>query len=366
MPFNIATGYYLTDKMLLLFLAAGIFLLSLSIVKIILNEINVKIAPFMSMLFVFLIGFSNGIFFLLIRPSSYEISIACAAFMFLIAVFLLARYFFIGKKPLILLIFIGLSLALSVGSRPFYIFTIPLFFAMLIYDGYVKNVNRKEIMKRALFFAVPCALYGAIVAVYNYLRFDSIFEFGIKYQLNDWNFNEWSFCVKDLIIGLKHYLFRLPLFTDSFPFISLNYSFYHRLVKELSMGIIFLFPMVFFLGLLPKLIKDMGIKKEVGVFLCLLSAVFAGNVIILSIFGMTHRYIFEIMYILAIVSVIVFSYFYTKIISDNSKRFKVVLLCIIFFITIYVNTSTVISPYIVKYAIAIDDSIHQNIRNFLL
>jgi 4-amino-4-deoxy-L-arabinose transferase-like glycosyltransferase len=352
--------------MLVLFLSAGIFLLSLLIVKMILNEINVKIAPFTSILFVFLIGFSNGVFFLLIRPSSYETSIACAAFMFLIAVFLFAKYLFTSKRSFILLIFTGLALALSVGSRPFYVFVIPLFFAVLIYDSRSKNISIKEITKRALFFAVPCALYGTVLAAYNYLRFDSIFEFGMSYQLNDMNFNEWSFSIKDLTAGLKHYLFRLPLITDSFPFISLNDSFYHKVAKELSMGIIFLFPMVFFFGLLPKFIKDTGVKKEAGVLLCLLSLVFVMNLIVLSIFGMTHRYIFEIMYISAIICNILFAYFYAKTTENKNRRLLGVLLCAIFFITIYVNVSTVISPHIVKHTIYVDEANHQKIRNFLL
>jgi hypothetical protein len=352
--------------MLVLFLSAGIFLLSLLIVKMILNEINVKIAPFTSILFVFLIGFSNGIFFLLIRPSAYETSIACAAFMFLIAVFLFAKYLFTSKRFFILLIFTGFALALSVGSRPFYILTIPLFFAVFIYDGSVKNIDRKEMIKRALFFFVPCALYGTVLATYNYLRFDSIFEFGMKYQLNEFNLNEWSFSIKDLIIGLKHYLFNLPLSTESFPFISLNYSFYHRLSKVLSMGIIFLFPMILFFVLLPKFIKDIGIKKEVGVLLCLLSLVFVMNLIVLSIFGMTHRYIFEIMYILAIICNVLFAYFYAKTTENKNKGLLGVLLCAIFFITIYVNVSAVVSPNIVKHTIYVDEANHQKIRNFLL
>lgn len=46
-----------------------------------------------------------------------------------------------------------------------------------------KNKDKREIIKLILSLAIPYGVVAILVMGYNYIRFDSILEFGAKYQL---------------------------------------------------------------------------------------------------------------------------------------------------------------------------------------
>lgn len=82
-----------------------------------------------------------------------------------------------------------------------------------------------------------------IVALYNYLRFDSIFEFGWKYQLNDLNQYGYIASIKDSILSLKYNLFQFPEF-DKNTIFSLVKATGHRIGNEFVAGAIWTFPLI--------------------------------------------------------------------------------------------------------------------------
>ena len=47
----------------------------------------------------------------------------------------------------------------------------------------VKSKNKKEVIKELIAVMIPYITVGLALMYYNYIRFDSIFEFGAKYQL---------------------------------------------------------------------------------------------------------------------------------------------------------------------------------------
>ncbi len=78
-----------------------------------------------------------------------------------------------------------LSLALAVGCRPTYLF-ISLIILPILAQKLIKNVkskNKKEVIKELIAVMIPYITVGLALMYYNYIRFDSIFEFGAKYQL---------------------------------------------------------------------------------------------------------------------------------------------------------------------------------------
>ena len=127
---------------------------------------------------------------------------------------------------------------------------ISIFFFVIVGLKYKKTKNIKEVVYSSLIFLIPCLIYGTIVALYNYFRFDSIFEFGWKYQLNDLGQYNCALSIKDSLLALKYNLFQFPGI-DVNNIFSLVKADGHRVGNEFVAGIIWAFPLLFMLFLIP-------------------------------------------------------------------------------------------------------------------
>ena len=75
-----------------------------------------------------------------------------------------------------------------------------------------------------LCFFIPLAIGAIIVCAYNYLRFDSIFEFGAKYQLTVYDVSKYSISSTLIFPCIFHYFLQMPILKSEFPFINLLYA----------------------------------------------------------------------------------------------------------------------------------------------
>ncbi len=66
---------------------------------------------------------------------------------------------------------------------------------------------------------LPFAVIGSVQMIYNYMRFGSVFDFGIQYSLTINDFTAAQFHTHFSIIGYFNYLFMPPKFLEAFPFI---------------------------------------------------------------------------------------------------------------------------------------------------
>ena len=113
-----------------------------------------------------------GVAFLLIRPSFYEVAIS-GAYCFSMAGFLLTAW--AEARPLRLAA-AGLCFGLAAGCRPDAALIAVVMTA-------IAGLRFRRQPGSALAFAAPVAFCGVALAAYNYARFGSPFEFGIKYIL---------------------------------------------------------------------------------------------------------------------------------------------------------------------------------------
>ena len=348
LPFNLITNLYLTDKFLLFILACFIFLFSLFLIKKILEnltDIN-KVSPHIIILSIFTVGFCNLLPFVMIRTSTYEVAITTAAFLLLISLCLFHYYITLTNNNTlryIFIFFISLFLCLAVGARPHYIFSILVIFFSIIYLRYKENKNIKAIIKMSLIFLIPCFIYGTILALYNYLRFDSIFEFGFKYQINPYEFIKFKFNImtllQDFIITVKQALFKLPDI-DLTTIFSLTKASGHSLGNDLITGICWTCPIIFILLLFPNFLMQIY-KKNINIFIFILSitTIILINFIFTSFFGILIRYVFEYLFLMVILSVIMLLFYSSKAEDKLSKYFIVVLFTTIFVFSIFINIS---------------------------
>ncbi len=347
LPFNLITNLFLPDQIVILLLTSLIFLISLLIIrKISTIFLHLKIPLWIQILTIFLIGISDFTIFFLVQPHIYEVSIISAGFLLLFGVYLFLQYCcsINIQKNRYYIFFIGLVVSLSVGCRPHYILFIPFFFVSILYIEYSKKTDIKQITKYIFFFIIPCILYGSIIAIYNYLRFDSIFEFGWKYQLNDIPIYTNILPLKDLFLGLKYHIFQIPLINNTLPIFSSVKAIGHSLGNEKAIGLIFVFPLSIFLLLLPKIIKNFLIdkNKKILVFLFLSIFIFITNLFVVCMAGMSLRYNFEYMYITTILSIFIFYLIYVK--SKIRIKFILKILFITFFIfSLYINFSILLN-----------------------
>lgn len=331
LPFNMLTGYCLSDNIIAFCLVSLIFILSLLILKLFNKEIlHYDIKPHYLFLTTILVGFCNYVMILAIKTEIYEVCSLSAALLLLIAIYLFIKNILTTKKTNIFVFLIGLVLSLSVGARPHYVLFIPVFFLLLSYTEHTKGKNIKDMLLPILYFLLPCIIYGTIVALYNYLRFDSIFEFGWKYQLNGHNQYEYVATIKDFLLGLKYHLYQLPeKITNNYTPFSFSMGKAHRMADEFVVGFIYVCPLSLIAIFTPLALKKLN--KSIIIIFVLLFSLFFINFNIACFFGAMRRYAFEYIYILTILYFI--SFF---ILDKNILDKKYENLIFIFFVIISV------------------------------
>lgn len=101
--------------------------------------------------------------------------------------------------------------------------------------------------------------------VYNYLRFDSIFEFGARYQLTVSNVSYNTFEPSDLFFAIYHYILSPFDFSPVFPFFSLKYageaSYGNYLYSDVCFGVLAI-PLCLSLFYSICVFKDRATKKS--------------------------------------------------------------------------------------------------------
>lgn len=136
--------------------------------------------PWMMGAGVLLVGTANIACYLLSQSNIYQVAIACGMCFSLGSLYFLTRAFERTRRRLVYLFAAGAFLALAVGSRPHFAATGVLLFGIAVFELW-----RRGSLDLRTFgaFVLPFATGGAMLAMYNFLRFGSFTEFGAKYQL---------------------------------------------------------------------------------------------------------------------------------------------------------------------------------------
>ena len=141
------------------------------------------------------VGMGSMLVFLTARPFFYEVAGASGLFFVALGLWLImgstASPFNVKKFSLTL----GcLCMALAVGCRPTY-FLISFLVPILLFDEIKRLwVNRRhtpqELLRIIGCVCIPYIIVASGLMYYNYIRFDSVFEFGANYMLTGENINK--------------------------------------------------------------------------------------------------------------------------------------------------------------------------------
>lgn len=214
-PYKLLTGNPL-DFYNVVFITYCIYLIFLDLFVIRILRYKLPDTPFgVEFLSLIILNAATNIFFFATEPTFY-IMLYSSGLMFA-AIGLYAFSLWYTKYPNKALLFIGAtSLSLAVGCRPpllvYTLFIIP-FGIKKIKDNWKKSVSDMIVL---LF---PYIIIGSLLATYNYLRFDSITEFGQTYQLTAQDQLHSKHSIDQIPILLWLGFFQPLNFSSTFPFV---------------------------------------------------------------------------------------------------------------------------------------------------
>jgi hypothetical protein len=206
----------------LVFCAVG-FLFSLALFRLLVRWCYGSIPIWMHGVAVFALGLGIPSAWMIYIGRDYEATTACAYMLLFAGAYFLARGILVGSSRFSLALGSG-ALGIAVAARPTML--VGSFF-VLVAVILVVRAGLDYGHRNALLTAIiaPYVAIGLLIALYNYVRFDSILEFGQSYQLAGFNPRTYQFGrLSYLPKGIYYYLFSPGRATDTYPYLFLRKS----------------------------------------------------------------------------------------------------------------------------------------------
>lgn len=288
-PYKIITGQYMElNKVVFIFATLTVIFIIKTIMLIFRRWF--KNVPF-KFLILFIIAVISGglIMWICRRPVTYEVAIISGYYLVIQGIFFILKTIEKEKINYVYMCLSCLSLALSVACRPNLLIASLLIVPVLL-KIFIDNVkNKKNILKNIFVVAIPYGIVGISLMIYNYVRFDSIFEFGAQYQITVNDMRNLDNRIMAIPVGIISYLFKIPTIISQFPFAQISYdtiTFYgYYWSSAMAGGIFILSPICFALFLIPKIRNK--INKElfftivmlstIGLTICIIDIILGGN-----------------------------------------------------------------------------------------
>lgn len=221
LPFRVVAGAYPPDGLAGVFFCTWAFLAA---VAFLVRALSYARRPLHVPLWLWIVfaGLANLIPFLLSEARVYEVATMAAMAMGTSWAYALLR--FVETRSRAHATWMGVWLALSIAARPNV--------GMLLFaTAAVVLAFRRErgtFLRAAIAIAIPLAVVGAALAAYNYARFQSPAETGIRYQFEFYNMHHYHVCgvrtwqeAVRAVNETNHFLFWPPCIASTFPFVDL-------------------------------------------------------------------------------------------------------------------------------------------------
>ncbi len=266
MPFKCLTGVNPSNASAVFVFLSLSFIMGFSLLLKIKRDYFSHISPSQFVWAGLVIGFANNSLFLLGDPKCYQVAISCAFCLMSFALFFLYHVFYKNFR-IADIFFCSLCLSLAIAARPHFVLA-DLFLNSVLLVYILKNTPKKQMLARVMALMIPFISVISLLFLYNYLRFDSILEFGQQYQLATINYYKVLFINKDayhnIVKGLAYYLFYPLSIKAHFPYFNLATPLpsIHQFYTEPVAGILMMAPCIVFIIFLPRLILFYIKKSE--------------------------------------------------------------------------------------------------------
>jgi hypothetical protein len=223
-PFRVLGVGDLGPTLATLIFCAGGFLASWGTFRIVIRRFMGACGLAYEAIAIIALGFCAPIGWLIHIGRAYETAIACGYFMASVGIYFICRGLFAGRRWTTLSLALGgMSLAGAVGARPnlaLGVFVVVYAVVFVLKGEFDRNVSRRAAL---VALCVPYVVVGIALAAYNWMRFDSVAEFGTNYMLSGENVR---LARKDeislLVRGLYYYFLSPWQRRDEFPWIGLR------------------------------------------------------------------------------------------------------------------------------------------------
>lgn len=238
LPYHKLTdSFFPTDIAVLIFAVIGIIFLAMTYNAIIKRWFS-RIPSGCHIAGLIIIMTVCGIWFSVGRPLFYEISISSGfAFVTLGAYFLISsNVISTVKTSLPKVTFASLFLATAVLCRPtlaVYSICACVYYAIGFKksaeitdeEGVVQTKKKRRIIYLVCAL-IPFVILGSVQMWYNYVRFDSPLDFGIKYSLTINDFVDAEYHTLFVLIGVFAYLFQFPTIKADYPYVDTWFTYF--------------------------------------------------------------------------------------------------------------------------------------------
>ena len=320
MPFQALTG-----TPLLAYHATQIFVaLTIICFYLFFYKLTKKYSPDLPMSVFILLTISLSllsVMFSITEPAMYCTALMGGVCFELWSIYFYAKGLFLEEKRSTSSLFLGaLCGALVFGCRP------PVALANVIVIPILIKIlkDKQDILKNLFVIGLPYLIVGISLMIYNYVRFDSPFEFGQTYQLTLADQHLYQSVIgrvslKDILLGMVESFFQPIQFIHGFPIISMKGSVFAFFPILLSVFLLFI-PKVFSLWKKHKILWF-------GVTLFVIPLIIVVSQIVASPF-LVERYHLDFYFIMSLLSFMNIGFFYQSI---NEKRKKIVctILCLL-------------------------------------
>lgn len=309
LPFKIITGYYITTKFVtIIFLAILIWLISFFFKKMV--ERYIKNISFLNLMIGMLVTILGSNILQMQRAMVYELTEIIGIICLLVTILLLISVKEKEKHKSIKLFLAGITTGFIVIAKPTFIVWYVLIFPMLYYI--LKDLKKKDIIENICIFIIPLIVIATLQMLYNYARYESIFEFGAKYQLTIYDMRcLMNVSIPKIIKGYMKYLLTFPsIQLEKFPFIQM-YDINNVVsptlgVLSFDMPVIGVLVTPIMWGIfLKKKILDLKNKKEkeLNILINIVIIISALIILVNTVFaGIAEKYALQYKLILVIVS----------------------------------------------------------------
>ncbi len=180
-PYAVLTGRYLSyGQGVAIFCAVG-FLASVSMLRALWRRYFAEVSVWMVATVILALGLATGVLAMLVRCKVNEVAISCGYALAMVALAAIWQALHHSSQRARWLAAASLAYGLAVGARP------TLLFGAVILLVPVAQAWRqrppRHLMSGLIAAITPIALIGCGLMLYNALRFGSLFEFGLHYQL---------------------------------------------------------------------------------------------------------------------------------------------------------------------------------------
>jgi hypothetical protein len=221
-PYVALTGHYLFHKQAVAIFCAVGFLVSVALLCALRRRYFSEVGGWMVAAGALALGLATCVPVMLQKPDLWQVPISCAYAMTVLALGGIwcalhdpaRRYWWLAAA--------SFAYGLAVGARPNALFGAVILLAPVVHSWIASSApdgQRQLVVGRMLAAAVvPISLIGFGLMLYNYLRFDSPFEFGQHYQITQSVLPQ-MFSLKYLWFDFRVYFLQPIQWSRTFPFV---------------------------------------------------------------------------------------------------------------------------------------------------